>query len=136
MRNGEQTHRGLELAAEGKAIAGLSYSLSMMALDSEQSGTGNASLDGKRAHNVPKFKSAAVLEYAVPALAGLKLTGMWQYVGKKAFDVENTVTVPGYSVFNLGAMPPCSMPWASASRRWARRRSCRAKSRPAPSSMT
>ena len=103
VRNGEQTHRGLEMSADGKASANLTYSLSLMALDTEQSGTGNAALDGKRALNVPKFKSTAVLEYAVPALAGLKLSGIWQYAGKKAFDPENTVFVPGYSVFNVGA---------------------------------
>jgi len=103
VRNGEQEHRGIELSADGKLAANLKYSFSLMALDTEQSGTGSASLDGKRVTNVPKFKSAAVLEYAVPALDGLKLTGMWQYAGKKAFDPENTVFVSGYSVFNLGA---------------------------------
>jgi iron complex outermembrane receptor protein len=28
---------------------------------------------------------------------------VWQYAGQKAFDVENTVMVPGYHVFGLGA---------------------------------
>jgi iron complex outermembrane receptor protein len=102
VRSGEQKHNGLELAAQGKAGKDLKYSVSLMALDTQQEGTGNASLDGKRVTNVPKFKTATVLEYAVPAVAGLKLNGMWQYTGKKAFDIENKTLVPGYSVFNLG----------------------------------
>ncbi|MDQ1831097.1 TonB-dependent siderophore receptor [Massilia scottii] len=102
VRNGEQKHSGLELAAQGKAGKDLKYSVSLMALDTQQEGTGNASLDGKRVTNVPKFKTATVLEYAVPAVAGLKVNGMWQYTGKKAFDIENKTMVPGYSVFNLG----------------------------------
>ncbi|MDM5178727.1 TonB-dependent siderophore receptor [Massilia sp. DJPM01] len=102
VRSGEQKHNGLELAAQGKAGKDLKYSVSLMALDTQQEGTGTASLDGKRVTNVPKFKTATVLEYAVPAVAGLKVNGMWQYTGKKAFDIENKTMVPGYSVFNLG----------------------------------
>ncbi len=103
VRNGEQTNRGLELGAGGKIGTGWKYSVSLMALDTEQSGTGNASLDGKRVTNVPRFKSTTVLQYALPAVPGLELHGMWQYSGKKAFDIENTVSVPAYNVFGLGA---------------------------------
>lgn len=102
VRNGEQEHRGLELAAQGNATANLTYSISMMALNMQQSGTGSF-VDGKRPENVPAFKSSAVLEYAVPAIAGLKVNGAWQYSGKKAFDDRNTVFVPDYHVFDLGA---------------------------------
>jgi iron complex outermembrane receptor protein len=60
-------------------------------------------MDGKRVTNVPKFKSTAWLEYAVPGVQGLKVNGTWQYAGSKAFDVENRTFVPGYHVFDLGA---------------------------------
>jgi iron complex outermembrane receptor protein len=46
------------------------------------------------------------VQYAIAALPGLKVDGTWQYSGKKAFDVENTVFVPGYHVFGLGASYP------------------------------
>ena len=103
VRSGDQTHRGLELAAQGRASADLKYSVSLMALNTRQEGTGVAAIDGKRATNVPSFKSTAWIEYAVPAVAGLKLNGVWQYAGKKAFDVENKTMVPGYHVFDFGA---------------------------------
>jgi iron complex outermembrane receptor protein len=74
-----------------------------MALNTEQSGTGNPDMDGKRVTNVPKFKTSLWAEYALPDVKGLKLNANWQYASRKAFDPANTVFVPGYSVWNLGA---------------------------------
>lgn len=103
VRNGRQTHRGIELSADGKAGTNLDWSLSLLALNTRQSGTGTDSIDGKRVTDVPAFKSTAWVAYAVPQLPGLKVDGTWQYSGKKAFDVENRVFVPDYHVFGLGA---------------------------------
>ncbi|MGZ8288908.1 MAG: TonB-dependent siderophore receptor [Telluria sp.] len=102
VRAGEAQHRGLELGVHGKATRGLQYSLSLAALDTEQSGTGQESMDGKRVTNVPKLKSTAWAEYAVPGFEALKVNGMWQYAGSKAFDVENRTFVPGYHTLDLG----------------------------------
>lgn len=103
VRNGEAEHRGLELAAHGKLTRELTIGLSATALDTDQGGTGLASMDGKRVTNVPKFKSSVYAEYALPQVAGLKLNANWQHAGNKAFDAENTTLVPGYDVLNLGA---------------------------------
>jgi iron complex outermembrane recepter protein len=103
VRAGEQTHRGLELGAQGAATTRLKYSVSLLALHMQQQGTGQASLDGKRTTNVPAFKSTTVLDYSVPGVTGLSVNGVWRYSGKKAFDAENTVFVPDYHVFDLGA---------------------------------
>ncbi|HEY0063080.1 MAG TPA: TonB-dependent siderophore receptor [Telluria sp.] len=103
VRAGEQTHRGIELGAQGKATATLKYSLSLIALHMQQQGTGSSDIDGKRTTNVPAFKSTGVLEYAVPAVEGLKVSTIWHYSGKKAFDAQNTTFVPDYHVFDLGS---------------------------------
>ncbi len=103
VRNGEELHRGLELGVQGNAGKNLSYSVSLMAIKMLQEGTGSPDYDGKRPPNVAPFKSTSVLEYAVPSIAGLKLTGIWQYSGKKAFDNQNTVFVPGYHLFGVGS---------------------------------
>jgi iron complex outermembrane recepter protein len=102
VRNGEQTHRGIELAAHGRLSLNLRYGASATALRTLQEGTGDSTIDGKRATNVPQFKSSTWLEYSVPQFEGLKVNGAWQFSGKKAFDKENRVFVPKYSVFNLG----------------------------------
>jgi iron complex outermembrane receptor protein len=106
VRNGTETHRGIELSAQGKAMADLDYGVSLLALNTKQEGTGDVTLDGKRVTNVPNLKSIAWLEYAVPAVDGLKVNGQWQHAGSKAFDPSNRVTVPGYDVFGLGASYP------------------------------
>lgn len=103
VRRGESTHRGLELSAQGRATRDLQYGLSLLALHTEQQGTGQADFDGKRVTDVPNFKSSAWVEYSVPAFAGLKVNAAWQYSGQKAFDLANTVMVPGYHLFDLGA---------------------------------
>jgi iron complex outermembrane receptor protein len=103
VRAGRETHRGFELAADGKLAAGLQAGLSLMALNTRQDGTGDSTIDGKRVTDVPNFKSTAWIEYAVPQVAGLKVDANWQYSGRKAFDVENRVLVPDYHVFGLGA---------------------------------
>ena len=102
VRNGEQQHRGLELAAQ-RGSGALSYGASLMALRAKQQGTGEALYDGKRVTNVPELKSTLWADYAVPAVPGLKVGGQWQYAGEKSFDPENTVNVPGYHVFGLNA---------------------------------
>ncbi len=103
VRAGDETHRGFELSAQGRVNAGLHYGVSLLALHTEQKGTGQADFDGKRVTDVPNFKSSAWVEYAVPAVAGLKVNAAWQYSGEKAFDLANTVMVPGYHLFDLGA---------------------------------
>jgi len=103
VRGGRETHRGIELSADGKLASNLQAGLSLMALNTRQDGTGDPTIDGKRVTDVPSFKSTAWIEYAVPQVPGLKVDANWQYSGKKAFDVENRVFVPDYHVFGLGA---------------------------------
>jgi iron complex outermembrane recepter protein len=102
VRAGQQRHRGVELAAQSKLNANLNYSLSVMALKATQTGTGDARVEGRRVTNVPELRSTAWIEYAVPALPGLKIDALWQYSGSKAFDAANRAVVPGYHVAALG----------------------------------
>ena len=76
VRAGEAQHRGLELGMHGKATRSLQYSVSLAALDTEQSGTGQASMDGKRVTNVPKFKSTTWVEYSRAGCRGPE--GQWR----------------------------------------------------------
>jgi len=103
VRNGEAQNRGLEMALNGRATRELTVGISATALNTEQSGTGLASMDGKRVTNVAAFKSSVYADYAVPQVTGLNVSANWQYSGKKAFDEENTVFVPKYHVVNLAA---------------------------------
>jgi iron complex outermembrane receptor protein len=103
VRNGDQQHRGIELAAQRTGGAGLTYGASLLALRAKQIDTGDTRYDGNRVTNVPELRTTLWADYQVPTVPGLKLNGQWQYAGKKAFDPENTVEVPGYHVFGIGA---------------------------------
>ena len=102
VRNGEAQNRGLEMALNGRVTRELTVGVSATALNTQQSGTGQAGMDGKRVADVAAFKSSVYADYAVPQVQGLRLNANWQYSGKKAFDVQNTVFVPAYHVLNLG----------------------------------
>jgi iron complex outermembrane receptor protein len=102
VRKGRRNHRGLELSAQ-RASGGLAYGASLLALRARQEDTGDATLDGKRVTNVPDLKTTVWGEYAIASIPGLKLNGQWQYAGRKTFNPENTVDVPGYHVVGLGA---------------------------------
>jgi len=103
VRNGEAQNRGLELALNGRVNRDLNLGFSATALNTRQSDTGSAELDGKRVTDVAAFKSSVYADYAVPAAPGLKVGANWQYSGKKAFDAANSVFVPKYHVVNLSA---------------------------------
>lgn len=102
VRAGQERHRGLELSAQGKVNKLLNVGASVAALQTKQSGTGQADFDGKRVTNVPNFRSTVFAEYTVAEVPGLKVNADWQFSGKKAFDEANTVFVPKYHVLNLG----------------------------------
>lgn len=103
VRAGQAQHRGLELSAQGKATPNLNLGVSATLLNSRQSDTGEATLDGKRVPNVPAFKTNVHAEYRVQQVAGLSVNGNWEYAGKKAFQYSNATFVPSYHVANLGA---------------------------------
>lgn len=63
----------------------------------------DASVVGKRAYGSPRFKATAYLEYAVPVMPGLVLSGGGQYVGNAALEADNSNIVPGYHTFDVGA---------------------------------
>jgi iron complex outermembrane receptor protein len=103
VREGLETNRGIELSAQGKVLAGLDYGVSLTALNTQVDGTTSPDINGKRVTDVPALKTSTWLMWDVPAVPGLKADARWQYAGKKAFDEANTVFVPGYHVFGLGA---------------------------------
>jgi iron complex outermembrane receptor protein len=96
---GKRTHTGIDVSSHGDAGA-LRWQVSMMGVRSRQSGTGDASLDGRRIANVPSFKSVSTLDYAIGPLT---LSAEWQYAARKFFDNANTLKVPAYHVFGFGA---------------------------------
>ncbi|MEB0140036.1 MULTISPECIES: TonB-dependent siderophore receptor [unclassified Undibacterium] len=101
VQNGTARHRGMELTTQVKLAPQWQLGASAAWLKATQRDTGEAMLDGKRVLNVPQWKSTVYVDYAVAN--GVNLNASWQYSGNKAYNPDNSVIVPGYQVFNLGA---------------------------------
>ena len=100
---GRETHDGVELSAEGKAANWLRLSASGAAIRAISDNTGTPAFDNKQVINVPRFRTALFSDVAVPHARGLHVMPGWSYTGRKQATSDDSVSVAGYNLFNLGA---------------------------------
>jgi iron complex outermembrane recepter protein len=100
---GNETNDGVELSAEGKAANWLRLSASTAAIRAVSNDTGTPAFDGKQVINVPRLRTALFSDVAVPHARGLHVMPGWSYTGRKEATSDDTVSVAGYNLFNLGA---------------------------------
>ena len=67
------------------------------------SDTGTPSFDNKQVINVPRFHTALFADVLVPHARGLHVMPGWSYTSRKEATRDDTVSVGGYNLFNLGA---------------------------------
>ena len=102
-QEGRETHNGIELSAEGKAANWLRLNATLAAMTATSTGTGTPTYDNKQVINVPHTHSNLFADLAVPRARGLHLMPGWSYTSRKEATRDDTVSVPGYNLFNLGA---------------------------------
>ena len=100
---GRETHRGLELSAQGKINNRLRLTSSTTFLSAISSGTGTPAFDDKQVIDVPHFRTSWFADVDVPFISGLHLLPGWSYTSAKYATRDDTVAVSGYNLFNLGA---------------------------------
>ncbi|MDN3922071.1 TonB-dependent receptor [Roseateles violae] len=100
---GEDEHRGLELNVYGEASRGLKLLGGITWLDTTQRDTGSAATEGKRTLGVPKTQANLGVEWEVAAISGLALDGRLSYTGGVYADSANTIAVPDWTRFDIGA---------------------------------
>lgn len=100
---GRETHDGVEVNAEGKAAGWLRLNASAAAIRAVSDDTGTPAFDNKQVINVPHLHTALFADILVPHARGLRLMPGWSYTGRKEATRDNTVSVSGYNIFNLGA---------------------------------
>lgn len=100
---GEDEHRGVELTTYGEAMRGLKLLGGLTWLDAQQKSTGSATTDGKRVIGVPRTQATLGAEWEVAAVRGLALDGRLVYTGASYADAVNTLRVPGWTRFDVGA---------------------------------
>lgn len=95
-KNGEQTNRGIELTLNGEIVPGLRL-ISGLAIS-------DAKLDaGTTVKGVPDWTANADLEWDLPFVPGLTLTGRVMHTGKQYVDIANALRLPDWTVFDMGA---------------------------------
>ena len=100
---GNETHDGAEVNAEGKAANWLRLTASAAAIRAQSGDTGTAAFDNKQVLNVPHMRTAIFADIALPHASGLHLMPGWGFTGRKEATRDDLVSVPSYNLFNMGA---------------------------------
>jgi iron complex outermembrane recepter protein len=103
LSEGHETHRGVELSAQGKVTNWLNVTSSTAFLQAVSSGTLTPDFNGKQVINVPRFRTTLFADLDVPHISGLHLLPGWSYTSSKEAARDDSVSVPGYNLFNFGA---------------------------------
>jgi iron complex outermembrane receptor protein len=100
---GHETHDGIELNAQGKAATWMQLSASATAMRAVSNNTGTPAFDDKQVVNVPRFHTAVFADLLVPHTRAFRVMPGWSYTSRKQATRDDTVSVGGYNLFNLGA---------------------------------
>ncbi len=100
---GEQRNRGVELNVFGEVRSGLRLLGGVSYTEAEVTKSLNGLQDGKTAVGVPAVMAKLGLEYDVPSVEGLTLSGNINHVGKRYINGDNTLSLAAFTTLDLGA---------------------------------
>lgn len=100
---GEQRNRGLELTAYGEIVQGLRLMASASFIDSELTKTPGGVNRGNRPSGVPASTYNLGLDWDTPWVQGLSLNGRVIRTSSVYLNNDNTLDLPAYTRFDLGA---------------------------------
>jgi iron complex outermembrane receptor protein len=100
---GEQRNRGLELSLDGEPVRGLRVIGGASITEAKLTNTGGGANEGNTAVGVPDYTINANVEWDLPFVPGATLTGRVVNTGAQFVDAANTLEIPGWTRFDLGA---------------------------------
>lgn len=100
---GEQRNRGLEWSFFGSPLDDVRLMGGIAYLDPELTKTAGGVNQGKQATGLPKWQAKLGAEWDLEAVQGLTLTGNLTSISKQYLSADNTLSVPGYTLVDLGA---------------------------------
>ena len=100
---GEQRNRGIDWGFFGSPLRGVRLMGGVAYVDPVLSKTQGASNQGKQATGVPKLQAKLGVEWDAPAIPGVTLTANATAASKQYINADNSMSVPGRTVFDLGA---------------------------------
>ncbi|EOH0515823.1 TonB-dependent siderophore receptor [Vibrio fluvialis] len=101
--NGEQRNRGIELSAFGEPIESVKVLGGVTLIDAEIVKSAATASEGKQAIGVPKVQANVNIEWATPFVEGLTLEGRTLYTGSQYASADNSLELPSWTRFDLGA---------------------------------
>ncbi len=101
--DGQQRNRGFELTAFGELRPDLRLLGGFTYLDSKLTRTQGGQFDGNDAVGVPELMAVLNLEYDTAVFPGLTLTARAEHVGSRFVRTDNSLKVPAYQLYGLGA---------------------------------
>lgn len=100
---GRQRNRGVEFTVDGDVTSSLRVIAGVSLLDATLRRTPGGANDGNRVPGVPTYLANANVEWDVPSLRGLTLTGRAVSTGKQQVDAANTLEIGRWTRFDAGA---------------------------------
>ena len=100
---GREVHDGVEFNASGKAASWIKLNASLMALRATSQNTGTVAYNGQQVINTPHTHTSLFADIALPHAGGLHIMPGWGYTSRREASRDDTVSVGGYNLFNLGA---------------------------------
>jgi iron complex outermembrane recepter protein len=100
--DGRQRNRGIEFSLNGEPVDGLRLIGGATLTDAKLRRTANGTTDGNDAIGVPDYTINGNVEYDLPFLRGVTLTGRVVQTGKQEVNVANTLELPSWTRFDLG----------------------------------
>jgi iron complex outermembrane receptor protein len=101
--NGEQRNQGVEVSFDGEPTKGLRIIAGLTYLNAEITKSQDGLLNGNKAQGVPEFSGNLNVEWDLPFFRGTTLTGRMLYTDHQFFDQTNTLSIPSWATFDLGA---------------------------------
>lgn len=100
---GIQRNRGIEFTLAGEISEGLRLIAGGSVIDAKLRQTQNGVNEGNDAVGVPEFLLNANVEWDVPFVPALTLTGRAVHTGKQPADIGNTLFLDSWTRFDIGA---------------------------------
>lgn len=100
---GEQRNRGAEWSFFGSPVKGLRLMGGVAYVEPKVTRATGGVNQGKQATGVPKWQGKLGVEWDVPPAEGLTLTANATAVSKQFISADNSLVIPGRTVFDLGA---------------------------------